>query len=223
MLSYYSEKLAAERLKLCYDLAPPAVKRYLAAEIEYVRQRSASSSLVLELGCGYGRVLEQLSRLQAMLVGIDTSLQNLAMARSYIAGHGNVTLLLMDAVRLGFPSGLFDVVCCVQNGISAFHVDQRELLSEAVRVARPGGRVLFSSYANEFWQDRLDWFRIQSSHGLVGEIDETSTGDGIIVTKDGFTATTVTPAQFLNLTQGIGSSRSVGVVADSSVFCEILV
>lgn len=223
MTSYYSEKLSAERLKLCYDLAPPAVRHYLATEIEYVWKRTALSKRVLELGCGYGRVLRLLSPARTMLVGIDSSLQNLAMARSYLEGHGNVTLLLMDAVRLGFPSGVFDLVCCIQNGISAFHVDQRELLSEAVRVTKPGAKVLFSSYADEFWEDRLNWFRIQSSHGLVGEIDETSTGDGIIVTKDGFTATTVTPKQFWNLTQGLGSSRSVEVVADSSVFCEILV
>ena len=223
MPSYYSEKLSAERLKLCYDLAPPEVQRHLAAEIEYVRARSASSKRVLELGCGYGRVLKELSRAHSLLVGIDTSLQNLAMATGYLEGHGIVTTLQMDAVQLGFPEGVFDLVCCVQNGISAFHVDQRELLREAVRVARPGGRVLFSSYADEFWENRLDWFRIQSSRGLIGEIDETCTGDGVIVTKDGFTATTVTRERFFDLTQGLGTSTSVRVVADSSVFCEILV
>ncbi len=223
MPSYYSEKLSAERLKLCYDLGPPAVRRYLAAEIEYVRERSALSKRVLELGCGFGRVLKQLSRAHTLLVGIDTSLQNLAMARGYLEGHGNITLLLMDAVRLGFPSNVFELVCCVQNGISAFHVDQHELFREAVRVAKPGGRVLFSSYADEFWENRLDWFRIQSSHGLIGEIDETRTADGIIVTKDGFTATTVTSERFMDLTEGLGTSRSVRVVAGSSIFCEILV
>lgn len=220
--SYYLEKLSAERLKLCYDLAPPAVKRYLAAEIDYVRERTALSDRVLELGCGYGRVLKELSRPGASFLGIDTSLQSLAMARTYLDGVDNVTLFRMDAVRLGFLSAAFDLVCCVQNGISAFHVDPRELLLEAVRVTRPGGKVLFSSYANEFWPDRLHWFRLQSSQGLVGEIDEALTGDGNIVTKDGFRATTVTPEQFLVLTRGMGSSRSVKIVAASSVFCEIL-
>jgi 2-polyprenyl-6-hydroxyphenyl methylase/3-demethylubiquinone-9 3-methyltransferase len=223
MSSYYTEKLSAERLRRCYDLAPLAVKHYLAAEIEHVSARIASSRRVLELGCGYGRVLRQLSRRSTMFVGIDTAFQNLAMARTYIKGAGNVALLLMDALRLGFPAGVFDLVCCVQNGISAFHVDQRELMIEAVRVVKPGGRVLFSSYAENFWEDRLNWFRIQAAHGLVGEIDEAATGAGRIVTKDGFTATTVTPEQLLNLSRGLGSGRSVQVVADSSVFCEIQV
>jgi len=29
MSGYYSERLSAERLKLCYELAPPPVQRYL--------------------------------------------------------------------------------------------------------------------------------------------------------------------------------------------------
>jgi hypothetical protein len=33
---YYSERLAAERLRACYDLAPPRTSAYLEAEIEFV-------------------------------------------------------------------------------------------------------------------------------------------------------------------------------------------
>lgn len=61
MHSYYAEKLSAERLRACYDLAPPRTKAYLQAEIEFVLQKMSSSMAVLELGCGYGRVLLQLS------------------------------------------------------------------------------------------------------------------------------------------------------------------
>ena len=81
--------------------------------------------------------------------------------------------------------------------------------------------MLFSSYADEFWEHRLEWFRIQSVHGLIGEIDESSTHDGTIVCKDGFTATTVTPGQFEKLTHGLGTDVSIEVVDGSSVFCMI--
>jgi len=36
MPGYYIERLAAERLRACYDLAPPRTKAYLEAEIEFV-------------------------------------------------------------------------------------------------------------------------------------------------------------------------------------------
>lgn len=220
---YYSEKLSAEQLKLCYDLAPAPVKRYLDAEIEYVHQKIRPGYRVLELGCGYGRVLQGLSAESQLLVGIDTSLESLIMAKNYLEGFNNIHLIQMDATKMGFKAKTFDLVCCIQNGISAFHVDQRTLLRSAVEVAKLGGKVLFSSYADEFWEDRLEWFRIQASHGLVGEIDESATGNGVIVCKDGFTATTVRPDEFLQLCQGLETRATVRVVANSSVFCEITV
>lgn len=96
-------------------------------------------------------------------------------------------------------------------------------MAAAVDVTRPGGRVLFSSYAEAFWDHRLAWFRLQAREGLLGEIDETATGRGVIVCKDGFRATTVTPDQFRSLSRGLGRQVTVDVVADASVFCEILV
>jgi len=88
-------------------------------------------------------------------------------------------------------------------------------------LAKPTGKVLFSSYAEEFWENRLEWFRIQSAQGLVGEIDDSATKDGTIVCKDGFTATTVTPRQFSALARGLGEKISIDVIDGSSVFCEI--
>jgi 2-polyprenyl-6-hydroxyphenyl methylase/3-demethylubiquinone-9 3-methyltransferase len=60
MISYYSQKLSAERLRLCYEIAPPRVKRYLEAEIEFVMSKIKPSDRVLGMGCGYGRVLQRL-------------------------------------------------------------------------------------------------------------------------------------------------------------------
>jgi 2-polyprenyl-6-hydroxyphenyl methylase/3-demethylubiquinone-9 3-methyltransferase len=112
------------------------------------------------------------------------------MASEMMRDVPNCLLAGMDAVRLAFGDALFDLVICIQNGISAFKVDQEKLIREAVRVTRQGGRALFSSYAERFWDDRLEWFEIQARHGLIGEIDHDKTGRGIIVGKDGFRATT---------------------------------
>ncbi len=220
--SYYSARLAAERLQRCYDLATPAVRRFLDVESEYVRRRIEPGTRVLELGCGYGRVLEDLGVPRGgHLVGIDISLASLRLARSYLDSAATAGLVQMDAAVLAFPDATFDLVCCIQNGISAFQVDQHELVRDAVRVTRPGGKVLFSSYADEFWPERLAWFRIQADHGLVGEIDEEATGEGEIVCKDGFTATTVRPTDFAALAADLGGEVSIETVAGCSVFCVI--
>jgi len=127
----------------------------------------------------------------------------------------------MSAERIGFVDRAFDLVLCIQNGISAFKVDARALVDEAVRVTRPGGRVLVSSYAPKIWEARLGWFRAQAAAGLVGEIDETATGGGVIVCRDGFTARTVTEAEFTSLTAHLQTRPAIHEVAESSVFCEI--
>jgi 2-polyprenyl-6-hydroxyphenyl methylase/3-demethylubiquinone-9 3-methyltransferase len=218
---YYSEKLSAERLRRCYDIAPPRVRRYLQSELDFVLGYVRPSDRVLELGCGYGRVLRPLLKRAAVVTGIDSSLESLKLAREELGGESRCHLAVMDAARLAFRRRRFDLVVCIQNGISAFAVDQPTLIREAVRVTRGGGRILFSSYAPEFWSDRLEWFRMQSSEGLVGEIDEQATGDGVIVCKDGFRATTVGPREFRALADELGLPVELHDVNESSLFCEI--
>ena len=207
MRNYYDENLAAERLRTCYDLAPPRVKAYLEAEIEFVLQKTSPSMVVLELGCGYGRVLRRLIPQVRAAVGVDTSFPSLRMALGFLERTESLHLAQMDASQLGFRNRAFDLTICIQNGISAFGVDQERLFAEAVRVTRSEGTVLFSSYSDGFWADRLKWFEIQSAHGLIGTIDHQATGNGVIVCKDGFRATTVDAARFKSLAGVLRSPR----------------
>lgn len=223
MQEYYRERLHAKRLERAYAVAPPRVRQYLDAEIAHVLEEIAPADAVLELGCGYGRVLEPIARRARLACGIDTSLESLLRARELLASRGNCPLLMMDAARLGFRDASFDRAVCIQNGISAFHVDKRDLLRESVRVTRPGGLVLFSSYSEAFWEDRLDWFERQAAEGLIGPIDRTKTRDGTIVCADGFTATTVSGRDFETLAKGLGAEVRVVEIDSSSIFCEITV
>ena len=221
MGGYYSERLSGEKLRLCYEIAPPRVKQYLEAEIAFVLDKIEGCERILELGCGYGRVCERLAENAETVVGIDTSHESLKLASELLCRSPRCHLAMMDAVALGFRDGCFDAVVCIQNGISAFCVDQRKLVTEALRVCRPGGTVLFSSYSERFWEVRLQWFRIQAEKNLVGEIDEEATGNGIIVCKDGFKATTVSPKEFIRLTSGLPSEPIVTEVNNSSIFLEM--
>ena len=163
MGTYYAKKLSGERLRRCYEVAPPKAARYLEAEILHALGRLRPTDEVLELGCGYGRVMERLVRVARLVVGVDTAEESLELGRRLLQGEGRCRLLHMDATDLRFRDRTFDAVLCLQNGICAFGVDQRRLLAEAVRVTRPGGIVLMSSYADGFWEDRLAWFEAQAA------------------------------------------------------------
>jgi ubiquinone/menaquinone biosynthesis C-methylase UbiE len=221
--SYYSQNLSAEKLRLCYEIAPRRVKQYLEAEIAFVLEKIGPSDLVLELGCGYGRVLQNMISKTKTVVGIDTSYASLLLAQRTFAKNPFCYLIVMDAVELGFCDKKFDTAVCIQNGISAFKVNRRKMIEETIRVTRSGGIVLFSSYSEHFWEDRLEWFRLQSKYGLIGEIDEDETGNGIIICKDGFRADTVSVDDFITLTSGLETNINITEVDKSSIFCEILV
>jgi ubiquinone/menaquinone biosynthesis C-methylase UbiE len=221
MQGYYSEKLSADRLRRCYDEAPPRVKQYLQAEIDHVLSRMKPGAAVLELGCGYGRVLRPLVQKAGVVTGIDTSRQSLQSARELLRHEGRCHLVEMNALCLGFAERTFDMVVAIQNSISAFKVEQEMLIAEAARVTCRGGRVLFSSYAERFWDARLEWFELQAARGLIGDIEYGATGEGTIVCKDGFRATTVTARQFRALTQRLGLEPRIEEVDGSSLFCEL--
>jgi SAM-dependent methyltransferase len=222
-MGYYSDKLGGARLRECYEIAPVRVRQYLDAEIRFLLDRLEPGFAVLEIGCGYGRVALELAGAAGRVVGIDTSPESLALARELAGSSSKCEFLEMDALDLQFPDDAFDAVVCVQNGICAFGVDRMSLVREALRVARPGGRVFFSSYAERFWPHRLEWFQRQAKRGLIGEIDVGSTGNGVIVCKDGFRAGAMGPANFRDLCERIGIAPVITEVDGSSVFCELVV
>ncbi|MBN1200122.1 MAG: class I SAM-dependent methyltransferase [Bacteroidales bacterium] len=223
MKHYYEKKLASNRLKQVYDLAPPRIRQYLKAETDFAIRHLKPDNLVLDLGCGYGRQFPELCRKARFVVGIDSSGESLALGQEFLRDLSGFVLIQMNAQKLLFPDEAFDVVLCLQNGISAFHVDMRKLILEAIRVTRKGGIILFSSYSGKLWKERLKWFQLQSDAGLLGIIDYEKTRNGKIVCEDGFTATTVDDKKFHQLISGIsGIHASVTEIDESIIFLKIL-
>lgn len=221
--SYYETALSGIRLQQCYELATERVRQYLAAEIEFVLRRVHSTDRILELGCGYGRVLRELVNKALLAVGIDNCVDNIRMAREFVSRGNRCELAVMDAARLGFRDRQFDLVVCIQNTIGVLEVDPAVVVREGLRVARPGGTMLLSSYSDRFWDDRLEWFEIQVNHGLIGAIDRDASGGGTIVSCDGFAARRLTPEHFASLAESCDVDAEIVEIDESSVFCEIVV
>jgi 2-polyprenyl-6-hydroxyphenyl methylase/3-demethylubiquinone-9 3-methyltransferase len=220
--TYYRDKLSANRLLRCYEVASERIKQYLEAEIQFVISSLRGKSSVLELGCGYGRVMKEVSQHVSWIAGNDISRESLGLAKSYMKNCQNHSLFMMDATKMAFRSCIFDAVFCIQNGISAFGVNKARLVAESARVTKDDRILLFSSYSPKIWDARLEWFRKQSQLGLIGEIDEQKTCDGTISCKDGFEATTVGGDQFAELFGELGLNASITEVDESSIFCKVI-
>ncbi|MDR0296193.1 MAG: class I SAM-dependent methyltransferase [Prevotellaceae bacterium] len=220
-MNYYSKNLNASKLQKCYNIAPPRIQQLLTAEIDFVLRKLSLNDIVLDLGCGYGRVAIELAKKAKKIIGIDISQDNIELAKNLYHPIDNLEFYTMNAVKLNFSAEMFDITICVQNGISAFKEDPYLLLTEALRVTKKEGILLFSSYSNKIWQDRLHWFQIQVDEKLLGEIDYEQTKDGLIVCKDGFKAITYSENDFFKLASEFNVDANIYEVDNSSIFCEI--
>ncbi len=93
----------------------------------------------LDLCCGHGNVASGLIRAGAQVTGLDFSAPMLEMARSAVP---DAEFIEGDAMALSFDNGSFDAVTI---GFGMPHVpDPPQVIAEAHRVLRPGGRLAFS-------------------------------------------------------------------------------
>ena len=217
--NYYAESLNSQKLFQVYDTALPRIKQYFEAEIDFVRQHPTGTERVLELGAGYGRIVRELAPNCAEIVGMDISEDSVKLGTEYLKDFPNASMVAMDVHQMAFDRP-FDVILCLQNGLSAMRADD-QVLAKILDVLAPGGTAYFSTYSARFWDHRIAWFQEQADKGLLGELDMEQTKDGVIICKDGFRATTQTPEDYDAIGRKFGYPYEVTEVDGSSLYLVI--
>ncbi|WP_432666720.1 class I SAM-dependent methyltransferase [Wukongibacter baidiensis] len=218
--NYYAQNLNSQKLFKVYETKIPRVKQYLDAEISFVRDNLTGSERVLELGAGYGRIVKELAGNCKSIVGIDISDESVSLGNEYLKDNSNAEMVAMDVHNLTFEEK-FDVVCCLQNGLSAMKITSSDLIEKILGMVVNGGKVYFSTYSERFWDYRVMWFKEQADKGLLDEIDLDKTKDGVIICKDGFRAITHTPGDLKRIGDLSGYEYRIQEVDESSVFLVI--
>jgi len=100
-----------------------------------------STALVLDVATGTARLpvtLFEQPTFQGRIVGVDDSRRMLTFASEKVEPYRDrIDLIWRNAIRLPFPDGVFDAVCCLE--MLEFTPDPEAQLAETVRVLRPGG------------------------------------------------------------------------------------
>lgn len=140
---------------------PAIARRRIIATIESLV--IPAESKVLEVGVGTGMSLDSYPH-NISLTGVDLSESMLAEAKQLISdkGYDHVNVMPMNAENLEFPDSSFDLV-------TSFHTisvvsDPRKMMSEIVRVCKPGGRILL---INHFRSDNPLIARVVDSAGNI--------------------------------------------------------
>ena len=126
----------------------------------------------IDIGTGTGRMLELFGPRVERAVGIDSSREMLAVARARLeeAGLRNCQVRQADMYQLPLPDGSFDLAVIHQ--VLHYAEDPAEVLAEAARVLRPGGRLLVA----DFSRHTLESLRTDHAHRRLGFTDEDIVG-----------------------------------------------
>jgi len=110
----------------------------------------------LDVGCGVGTAARKVAATSDLSVtGIDVDPKQIQAARSG-AARPNLQYKVMDATKLEFADGAFDVVA---SRMATHHIPHWErALSEMVRVLRPGGYLVYSDFVLPSWLAKVAGF-----------------------------------------------------------------
>jgi ubiquinone/menaquinone biosynthesis C-methylase UbiE len=124
---------------------------------------------LLDLGTGTGRMLELFADDIERGLGLDLSLDMLALARTRLdrAGLKHCSVRYGDIYDLALPRDTFDVVIIHQ--VLHYLDDSARAIREAARVLRPGGRLLVIDFAPH----DLEFLRDEHAHRRLGFAGET--------------------------------------------------
>lgn len=105
------------------------------------------NDVVLEIGCGIGRVGRPLSQECLHWFGADISGGMLRHAAGRLQGRPNTTLVELSTVGLQeFPGNSFDLVYCTIVFMHLYEWDRFRYIEEAFRVLCAGGRCYFDNF-----------------------------------------------------------------------------
>jgi len=160
---------------LLVDLHPEVVARYYGCGTPL--PPALEGCTVLDLGCGTGRDCYLLSRLvgeSGHVIGVDMTTEQLAVAKEHCDWHAerygyassNVEFkqgYMEDLVTAGIAENSIDLV--VSNCVINLSPDKKQVLSEILRVLKPGGEIYFS----DVYSDRRIPQALKTEPVLLGE------------------------------------------------------
>jgi ubiquinone/menaquinone biosynthesis C-methylase UbiE/DNA-binding transcriptional ArsR family regulator len=156
---YFAKVAGSWNLLKTLHVPEEAVEAAVAAALEGRRVET-----LIDLGTGTGRMLEVLSDSYKRGIGIDSSREMLAVARSRLATSGitHAQVRLGDIGDVDLAAGPADVIVIHQ--VLHYFDDPGRMLAQARRLLKPGGEMIIVDFAPH----DLEFLRSEHAHRRLG-------------------------------------------------------
>lgn len=160
-----------------WDRVAGEKKFTIPVSMELFRERLGADAAILDLGCGYGRVLQELKGCGFLnLAGVDFSEKMIEVAKANLPG---VDLKVNTGSEIPYGDGCFDavIITAVLTCIPGDD-EQKRLIAGIERVLKPGGTVYIYDFLINKDQRNLERYdKYKQKYGKYGvfELDDAVT------------------------------------------------
>lgn len=127
----------------------PLIKGWLRKENNYLKKNIRKGSVVLDVGCGFGRNTGVIANIAEKIIGIDNNEPLCEKIVKKLLKFKNVEFFCENAEKMHFPDNTFDYVICMGNTFGDFAQNKSKILKEMKRVAKKGGKIIISVYSEK--------------------------------------------------------------------------
>jgi len=154
--------------KVYWNKAAKEKKFTVPVSVELIKKYGGADCAILDFGCGYGRILEELKRNGfSNLAGVDIAENMIEIAKANLPG---ADLKVNAGVNIPYEDKRFDVVivAAVLTCISD-NEEQKKLIAEVKRVLRIGGIIYLCDFIiNEDQRNISRYEKYKEKHGVYG-------------------------------------------------------
>jgi SAM-dependent methyltransferase len=167
-------------------------------DLDFYREQCLGAQSILELGCGYGRVIEALAEEGRQLVGLDLNRGLLALAARRLRPYPSARVVLVqgDMRRFAFERKFdrilipYSALYCLLSGDEV-----RACFRRVAEHLSPGGRLIFDAYSADVFHRELP------SDGASADGDEPESDEVTNIVHEGIAYQVVEQADWVRVLQ----------------------
>ena len=193
---------------------PRAYRNWIKKEEDWLLKNIKKNSLILDVGCGFGKDIKLLVNIAENITGIDYDQEAVKEAQKNLSRFRNVNVFLENARKIHFKNNTFDYVICMGNTFGNLNKDKLKILKEMKRVAKKEGRIIVCLYSEKALPTRMEVYK--KTEVRIKNINR----DGTVITTEGLISEQFSKEKLKNIFKKVDLDVKISELNSISYICE---